>query len=80
VKGEGEMPKGEIVINEKLCKGCGLCVAFCPLECISMPEGKLSDKGMPLAELTDPEKCNACSVCGWMCPDFAIEVYRIKTA
>ena len=73
------MPKGEIVVDEKLCKGCGLCVEFCPRECITMPEGKLSEKGLPLAVLSVPEKCNACSICGWMCPDFAIEVYKIKS-
>jgi len=71
------MPRGEIVINEKLCKGCGLCVEFCPRGCITLPEGKLGEKGMPVAELSAPDSCNACCICGWMCPDFAIEVYRI---
>jgi 2-oxoglutarate ferredoxin oxidoreductase subunit delta len=73
------MPKGEIVINEKVCKGCALCAEFCPKDCIDMPDGKLSDKGLPLAVFTAPEKCNACGICGWMCPDFAIEVYRLKS-
>ena len=74
------MPKGEIVINDKLCKGCGLCVEFCPKDCITMPEGKLSERGMQLAVFSDPETCNACSICGWMCPDFAIDVYKFKSA
>jgi NAD-dependent dihydropyrimidine dehydrogenase PreA subunit len=25
-----------------------------------------------------PEKCNGCGVCGWLCPSFSLEVYRIK--
>lgn len=70
------MPKGEIVISETLCKGCELCVAFCSRGAITMPEGKLTNRGTVLAELTYPEKCNACGVCGWMCPDFAIDVYK----
>ncbi|MDY6843545.1 MAG: 4Fe-4S binding protein [Thermodesulfobacteriota bacterium] len=71
------MAKGEITIDEKLCKGCGLCVEYCPRGCISMPMGKLSEKGLPLVVFSEPEKCNACCVCGWMCPDFAIEVYKL---
>ena len=70
------MPKGEIVISQVLCKGCGLCVDFCARGCITMPEGKLTPKGTVMADFTYPEKCNACGVCGWMCPDFAIDVYK----
>jgi len=70
------MAKGEIVINENLCKGCGLCVEFCSRGCISMPEDKVSSKGSLLAFFVNPDRCNGCGICGWMCPDFAIEVYK----
>ncbi len=70
------MPKGEIVISETLCNGCGLCVDFCARECITLPEGNLTAQGTPLADFAHPDKCNACGICGWMCPDFAIEVYK----
>ena len=70
------MAKGEIVINEDLCKGCGLCVEFCSRECIAMPEDKVSSKGSLLASFVNPDMCNGCGICGWMCPDFAIEVYK----
>jgi ferredoxin len=34
---EGEkMAKGEIVINEAICKGCGYCGKFCSRGCIEM--------------------------------------------
>ncbi len=68
--------KGEIVIVDTLCKGCGLCVDFCNRGCITMPEGLLTPKGTAMAEFTHPEKCNACGICGWMCPDFAVDVYK----
>ncbi len=70
------MAKGEIVIIDSLCKGCGLCVDFCSRGCITMPEGKLTPRGTEMADFTYPEKCNACGVCGWMCPDFAVDVYK----
>ena len=69
------MAKGEIVINELLCKGCGYCVEFCPRGCIEMGD-KLSTTGVLLPDFAHPDKCNGCKICGWMCPDFAIEVYK----
>jgi len=72
------MPKkGEIIIEESFCKGCGLCVLFCSKKCISM--GKMSSGGFPLAHVSIPETCTGCGVCGWMCPDMAIEVYQYVT-
>ncbi len=69
------MPKkGEIIIDERLCKGCALCVMFCSKKCISM--GKIGPGGIPIAHFSDPEACTGCGVCGWMCPDMAIEVYE----
>jgi len=68
--------KGEVVIKEELCKGCGLCEEFCAKKCIAVSKDKLGPLGYLVAVVTDPEKCNGCGVCGWMCPDFAIEVYK----
>ena len=69
------MAKGEIVIDEGLCTGCGLCAEFCKLGCIEL-SGKLTSAGVAQARFAYPEKCTACAVCGWLCPDFAIEVYK----
>lgn len=70
------MPKGEIVINENLCKGCGYCVKFCSRGCIEIIGDKFTPQGYLLPTFVNPDKCNACCVCAWMCPDFAIEVYK----
>ena len=70
------MAKGEIDINEQRCKGCGLCVEFCPRECMVITGEKISPNGFPLPELANPEACTACCICGWMCPDYAIDVYK----
>jgi len=70
------MPKGEITIDENICLGCGYCEQFCARGCIAIKGDKLSPQGYLLPELVAPERCNACGVCAWMCPQFAIEVYR----
>jgi 2-oxoglutarate ferredoxin oxidoreductase subunit delta len=69
--------KGTIVLDEDLCKGCAICVAFCPVKALAMG-GKLNKKGYHLPELIDPEKCNGCDVCGMHCPDFAIVGINFK--
>lgn len=66
--------KGEIIIEESFCKGCGLCELFCSKKSISM--GKIGPGGFPIAHISDPETCNGCGICGLMCPDMAIEVYK----
>lgn len=70
------MAKGRITINESVCKGCGYCEAFCSHGCIKMQSDRLGPKGTPLPLFNMPDKCNACSICGWMCPEYAIEVYK----
>lgn len=49
------------------CKKCGICVSFCPKECLST-----GDKGFP--RLSDPDACTRCRLCEIMCPDFVITV------
>ena len=34
-----------VIINRKFCKGCGICVAFCPKQVLELDElGKVVDK------------------------------------
>jgi len=55
------------VIRRDWCKGCGICVAFCPQDALSMDD-------MEKAILEYPEKCNSCGMCELRCPDLAIEL------
>ncbi len=71
------MPRGEIVIFEEHCKGCGYCAKFCARECIVHPTGRYSTQGYILPDFAVPDKCNACGICAWMCPDHAIDVYKL---
>ncbi len=56
----------QLLINPAWCKGCGICVAFCPTRALSMVEGK--------ALLTEPNKCVMCGLCEIRCPDYAIYI------
>lgn len=62
-------PRGQVVIFGTWCKGCGLCVAFCPTDVLA-----LDSDGRPV--VVAPEKCTACHWCDTHCPDFAIIVKR----
>ena len=66
------MPK--IVINARHCKGCRLCVAFCPKGAIVMSKA-LGPRGANTAEVADESVCSGCLNCAVICPDAAIEVF-----
>jgi 2-oxoglutarate ferredoxin oxidoreductase subunit delta len=67
--------KGSIEISQELCKGCELCISFCPKQLISS-SGKLNAAGYPPAVFNDNGECTGCAVCALVCPEVAIEVYR----
>ncbi|HIE09570.1 MAG TPA: 4Fe-4S dicluster domain-containing protein [Armatimonadetes bacterium] len=63
-----------VVIDGERCKGCGLCVAFCPKGALGL-SNELNAKGAHPAELKHPERCTGCRHCALMCPEVCIEVY-----
>ncbi len=67
-----------IHIDERVCKGCGLCVHFCKEGVLSIL-GRRNAKGYSVAEVTNPEKCKACRLCEIGCSDFAIYVETEKS-
>lgn len=62
-------------IERQRCKGCGLCVEFCPTHLLKLSDD-LNSLGYHVAELPEPEKCNACALCAEMCPEAGMSVYR----
>lgn len=64
-----------IVVNEDRCKGCGLCIHFCPKKAIGIAE-HLNKRGYYPAALINREACIGCGICARMCPDVAISVYK----
>lgn len=67
--------KGKIIISGELCKGCELCVTFCPRGVIKISD-KLNAAGYTPAMFIDDGRCTGCAVCAVVCPEVAIEVYR----
>lgn len=65
-----------ITVNERYCKGCGLCVKACPRGIIALDPDRMTDKGYHPAVLTDESRCTGCANCALMCPDVAITVER----
>lgn len=57
------------VIVTEWCKGCGICVHFCPKNVL-----ELNRQGEALA--IRPEDCIACMLCELRCPDLAIQIVK----
>ena len=69
----------KVTFAKDLCKGCGLCIAACPLGLLKVAERKVNRKGYPYVVQQDEERCTGCTACGVVCPDGCITIYRTKT-
>lgn len=63
-------PRGVVTVFPIWCKGCGLCIEFCPTKVF-----ETDGEGRPV--VAHPERCTGCGWCEWHCPDFAISVKRV---
>ena len=63
----------EIVINPDYCKGCSICIEFCPKK-VLRPSNNINAKGYALPEVVDLDNCTQCKLCEIVCPDLAIAV------
>lgn len=66
---------GKIAIDKERCKGCQLCIVSCPKKSIRLSE-EFNEKGYHFVIFPDGSECTACTFCGRVCPDMAIEVYK----
>lgn len=69
--GDRQVPEADIFIIEDRCKGCGLCVEFCPTNVLKMSD-KFNQKGYHPPFVERPTECVACHFCEEVCPEFAI--------
>ena len=74
--GTSQVPHGEVYVVEERCKGCGLCIAFCPKH-VLVQSDRINEKGYHPPELVErppTDICIGCGMCERICPDFAIFV------
>lgn len=64
------LPRGQVTVFPNWCKGCHICVRFCPADVLEQ-----GDDGRVI--VAHPERCTACRWCELHCPDFAIFVSDI---
>ncbi len=57
------------VINRGWCKGCGICVHFCPKNVLELDE-------FEKVVARRPQDCICCQLCEFRCPDLAIEIIK----
>ena len=65
----------KIVIDQEKCKGCLLCVNFCPKGLIKKT-AKLNKRGANFVEFKGDDLCLGCAMCAIICPDCCIEVFK----
>jgi 2-oxoglutarate ferredoxin oxidoreductase subunit delta len=70
-KAGARRPRGYVTLFGTWCKGCGLCMEFCP-------QGVLEANGQGRPRVANPERCTACHWCDMHCPDMAITVRRLE--
>lgn len=58
-----------IKVHVDRCKGCGICVGFCPKKVL-----KVSD--LEKVEVVNEKDCIKCKQCEIRCPDYAIFVEK----
>jgi 2-oxoglutarate ferredoxin oxidoreductase subunit delta len=70
---EQRIPRGRIYLIPERCKGCKMCVHFCPRQVLEeSPE--TNAKGYHIPRIADGREaaCVHCEFCLLICPEFAI--------
>lgn len=65
-------------LESEKCKGCGLCVAFCPKKVLEIST-EANAKGYYPARQARPEECIHCATCCLVCPEVAVNIADDQT-
>lgn len=69
------MASGKVEIIKERCKSGGYCVKFCPKHVLATGK-EVNSKGYEYVYPANPDDCIGCAICGRICPDGAIDVYK----
>jgi 2-oxoglutarate ferredoxin oxidoreductase subunit delta len=61
---------GQVTIFNAWCKGCAICIEFCP-------RGVFESDAQGRPVVAHPMECTACRWCDTHCPDLAITIRRV---
>ena len=62
--GKAKRDKSLLTVDPTWCKGCRICVEFCPMNVLNLVDEKIN--------INSREDCVACGMCESLCPDYAI--------
>jgi len=63
----------QIHVATDICKGCGLCIHYCPKDVLRL-SSRPNAKSYRVIEVHKLEECAGCKLCEINCPDFSIHV------
>ena len=70
-------PHGEVHIVPARCKGCELCVKYCPCDVLEISD-EMNEKGYHPPIAVHPEQCVVCRLCELLCPEFCIYTVKLE--
>ncbi len=63
----------KIIIDKERCKGCALCVKYCPVNNLELSKST-TKKGLLYARVKEDSRCSGCGFCYLVCPETAIRI------
>lgn len=67
------IPRGQVYIIPERCKGCNVCIQFCPQQVLEeSPMANAKGYHYPQVVAGKEEACVHCEFCMMICPEFAI--------
>ena len=76
-KKSGKKGQWRVIINPEMCKGCNICIEFCPTDVFEISE-TLNRKGYYVPLVAKEGECTGCRICDLMCPELAI-IIEVKS-
>lgn len=68
--------RGTVLIDRNRCKGCELCVHYCPQGVLQLEDAYNARGYRPVGLIERDHSCTGCAVCAVVCPDVVFTVFR----